>query len=141
MQRAVRCCPHAGELWARLLRQLELLKQDPSVIGETYMRALSCGVLTRKGAPDVSKSKDKGKGKDKKKGKGKAVEEDVVMADQRLVLGDARGADVAELAALEAAWAGYMRRMAEADDDEDEDKEDAVEVTLRDGIARCRERE
>ena len=107
------------------------------------MRALACGVLTRKGAPDAPKSKDKGKGKskDQKKGKGKAVEEDMEMQNQRLILGDAKGADVAELAALEAAWAGYMRRMAEADEDEDEDKEDAAEVTLRDGIARCRERE
>jgi hypothetical protein len=144
MQRAVRCCPHAGELWARLLRQLEVAKQDPAVIGEIYMRALACGVLTRKGAPDVAKSKDKGKAKvkDHKKGKGKASKEDVEMQEPRLFLGDARGADVAELAALEAAWAGYMRRMAEADDDdEEEDKEDAVEITLRDGIARCRERE
>jgi hypothetical protein len=112
-------------MWARLLRQLEINKQDPAVIGETYMRALACGVLTRKGAPDVKKSKDKGKGKDKDKkgkGKGKAVEEDVTMTDERPHLGDARGADVAELAALESAWAGYMRRMAEADQGKDHTK-------------------
>lgn len=87
------------------------------------MRALACGVLTRKGAPDVKKSKDKGKGKDKDKkgkGKGKAIEEDVEMTDERPHLGDARGADVAELAVLEAAWAGYMRRMSEADRDQGE---------------------
>lgn len=168
MQRAVRCCPQSGELWARLLRHYEILKQDPAVIGETYMDALALGVLTRKGAR-TGKRKEKGKGRDKKKGKGKAdaAEEEEIDSTERdslIALGDAKGADVAELAALEAAWAGYMRRMEEANADQgesfvglrsdcqvviaytgwfpedDDDKEDAVEITLREGLARCRER-
>jgi hypothetical protein len=117
-QRAVRCCPHSGELWARLLRHHEILNHDPQVIGETYMDALALGVLTRKGA-SAGKRREKVKGKDKKKGKGKAepvVEE--VDVEPVVALGDARGADVAELAALEAAWAGYMRRMEEGNGDQ-----------------------
>ncbi|KAJ9113953.1 hypothetical protein QFC19_000149 [Naganishia cerealis] len=122
MQRAVRCCPHSGELWARLLRNYEILKQDLQIIGETYMRALSLGVLTRKGASNVEKPKEKAKGKDKKKGKGKgkaeaAEEESNTDGAGRPVLGDPKGADVVELAALEAAWTGFMRRMEEANAD------------------------
>jgi hypothetical protein len=172
MQRAVRCCPQSGELWARLLRNYEILKQDMQIIGETYMHALSLGVLTRKGASIVEKPKEKTKGKDKKKAKGKGkaevVEEESLT--ERSHLGDPKGADVAELAALEAAWAGFMRRMEEANadqgmsrlipvpggmqvdgfplglpvfaiDEDEDDAVDAVESTLRDGIARCRERE
>jgi hypothetical protein len=120
MQRAVRCCPQSGELWARLLRNYEILKQDMQIIGETYMHALSLGVLTRKGASIVEKPKEKTKGKDKKKAKGKGkaevVEEESLT--ERSHLGDPKGADVAELAALEAAWAGFMRRMEEANADQ-----------------------
>jgi hypothetical protein len=87
------------------------------------MDALALGVLTRKGARS-GKRKEKPKGKDKKKGKGKAdaVEEEEEVEsmepDDHIALGDAKGADVAELAALEAAWTGYMRRMEEANADQ-----------------------
>lgn len=83
------------------------------------MDALALGVLTRKGA-GAGKRREKARGKDKKKGKGKAepVVKEEVEVEPVVALGDARGADVAELAALEAAWAGYMRRMEEGNGDQ-----------------------
>lgn len=87
------------------------------------MDALALGVLTRKGASGGHRGK-KGKDKKKEKGKGKAeaVEEEMAQTegDVHIVLGDSKGADVAELAALEAAWTGYMRRMEGADADQGE---------------------
>lgn len=84
------------------------------------MDALALGVLTRKGVSG-GKRREKGKGKDKKKGKGKADAVEEEMEQEPVVaLGDARGADVVELAALEAAWAGYMRRMEEGNGDQGE---------------------
>jgi hypothetical protein len=125
-----------------LLRHHEILKHDPVVIGETYMDALALGVLTRKGAR-TGKRKEKPKGKDKKKGKSKAdaVEEDEEVEsmepDDHIALGDAKGADVAELAALEAAWTGYMRRMEEANVDQGESSLDTSSRSDSHKCSRC----
>lgn len=119
LERAVRCCPDSGELWASLLRNqvsrgnprepIALLimgsirsqehnKLESDVITSTYMRALSTGELTP--PPDAAK------GKGKTKAQAQASSDDIAAVD------------VSELVTLEVAWCGYMRRLLGGLDDD-----------------------
>jgi hypothetical protein len=86
----------------------ESTEQPAETIGETYLRALSLGELTRKVNNPVPV-------KPKAKGKGKPGDQDDLNVEDGVP--NELPSGVIELVKLEVAWAGFMRRQEEGDDD------------------------